>query len=91
MVTCERCSHEYLYWEFHERGGRRAIRQGDWKLVMYDVKTDSPRQAELYNLISDQSENENLADAFPEKVDQLLSLMQNRSESPMDIWNFEEQ
>ena len=22
--------HDYLYWEFHENGGRQAIRQGDW-------------------------------------------------------------
>lgn len=25
--------HEYLYWEFHERGGRVAVRMGNWKGV----------------------------------------------------------
>jgi arylsulfatase A-like enzyme len=25
--------HDYLYWEFHELGGRQAIRKGKWKLV----------------------------------------------------------
>lgn len=25
--------HDYLYWEFFERGGKRAIRMGDWKIV----------------------------------------------------------
>ncbi|MEM7110415.1 MAG: arylsulfatase, partial [Bacteroidota bacterium] len=25
--------HEYLYWEFHEKGGRQAIRLGNWKGV----------------------------------------------------------
>ncbi|WP_423129994.1 arylsulfatase [Gaoshiqia sp. Z1-71] len=25
--------HDYLYWEFHENGGRQAVRKDDWKLV----------------------------------------------------------
>ena len=29
--------HNYLYWEFHEQGGRQAIRKEDWKLVRYKV------------------------------------------------------
>jgi len=23
--------HDYLYWEFHEKGGRQALRKGDWE------------------------------------------------------------
>ena len=29
--------HEYMYWEFHELGGRQAVRKGNWNLVRYDV------------------------------------------------------
>lgn len=29
--------HEYLYWEFHELGGRQAVRKDNWKLVRYNV------------------------------------------------------
>lgn len=25
--------HDYLYWEFHEKGGRQAVRKGNWKAV----------------------------------------------------------
>ena len=30
-------NHEYLYWEFHEKGGRQAVRRGNWKAVRYNV------------------------------------------------------
>lgn len=40
--------HEYLYWEFHERGFSQAVRMGQWKairlpsggLALYDLQTD---------------------------------------------------
>jgi arylsulfatase A-like enzyme len=41
--------HDFLYWEFHERGPQQAVRMGDWKalrlkpagpLQLYDLKTD---------------------------------------------------
>jgi arylsulfatase A len=30
--------HEFLYWEFHELGGRKALRKGDWKVVFLAIK-----------------------------------------------------
>ena len=44
--------HEFLYWEFHENGGRQAVRFGNWKGVKYTAaeKQDSPIQ--LYNLLN---------------------------------------
>jgi arylsulfatase A-like enzyme len=44
--------HDFLYWEFHERGFQQAVRMGDWKAVrpqagepleLYNLKADSPR------------------------------------------------
>jgi arylsulfatase A-like enzyme len=49
--------HEYLYWEFHERGFHQAIRQGDWKAVR--LGPDKP--VELYDLKSDLGETKNVA------------------------------
>jgi len=43
--------HEFLYWEFHEKGSKQAVRRGDWKgirlepgkpLELYDLKNDQP-------------------------------------------------
>jgi arylsulfatase len=49
-----------LYWE-HERN--KAIRIGDWKLVMA-----GDNDWELYNLANDRAEVNNLAAAHPERV-----------------------
>jgi arylsulfatase A-like enzyme len=27
-------AHEFMYWEFHERGFQQAVRTGDWKAVV---------------------------------------------------------
>lgn len=42
--------HDYQYFEFHERGGKRAVIKDGWKLIELD--TDSPADAtfELYNI-----------------------------------------
>jgi arylsulfatase A-like enzyme len=68
--------HDYLYWEFHEKGGRKALRKGDWKLVQYDVFTpEKTTTTELYNLSTDIGEEKNVATENPELVKKLLELM----------------
>jgi arylsulfatase A len=77
--------HDYLYWEFHELGGRQAIRKGDWKLVKYNVKKEGVYY--LFNLRSDPSETKNLIDKFPEKRIEMTKILENaRSES--EYFNF---
>ena len=56
--------HEFLYWEFHERGFQQAARMGDWKLVKPGTNTP----VELYNLRTDLGEKENIADQHPDLV-----------------------
>jgi len=69
--------HDYLYWEFHERGGRLALRKGDWKLVKYNVFDSQETTTELYNLSEDPGEENNLAEKHPEKVENLTELMKS--------------
>lgn len=52
--------HKYLYWEFHESGGRQAARSGKWKLVKLQVKNKDKTTYELYNLEKDPGETRNL-------------------------------
>ncbi|WP_066965740.1 sulfatase [Microbulbifer sp. Q7] len=52
--------HQSLYWK---KENRAAIRDGDWKLLRFP-----DRPAELYNLVDDASESNNLARQYPEKV-----------------------
>ena len=74
--------HKYLYWEFHELGGRKAVRKGDWKLVSYNVKNPEKQTLELYNLKDDIGEENNVAADHPEIVQELQQLMDGaRTES----------
>lgn len=75
LLGKEQPQHEYLYWEFHELGGRKAVRKGDWKLVQYNVFDPAKTTTELYNLSADIGEENNVAAENQEKVDELLGLM----------------
>ena len=63
--------HEYLYWEFHEGGGRLALREGDWKMDVLNAISKDKEKIELYNLADDLGETNNLANANPEKTKQM--------------------
>lgn len=67
--------HEYLYWEFTEQGGKRALREGDWKVVQLQTLKRSPLPPELYNLRSDPAETKNLAKKNPDVLARLIGLM----------------
>ncbi|QDT31805.1 arylsulfatase [Thalassoglobus polymorphus] len=62
-----RPGHENLYWEW---AGNRAIRQGDMKLC-WDKKV---KVWELYDLVKDRTEMNDLASEHPEQVKELSAL-----------------
>ena len=50
-------AHEFMYWEFHERGFQQAVRMGKWKAVR--LKPGAP--LELYDLEADPKEEHDAA------------------------------
>lgn len=68
--------HEYLYWEFHEQGGKKAIRVGDWKLIALNVSDPSKETLELYNLKKDIHEDNNLVEKEAKRAKKLRALME---------------
>jgi arylsulfatase A-like enzyme len=73
--------HEFLYWEFHERGFTQAVRMGDWKAVRSGGHAEAP--LELYDLSKDLGEKNNLAAAHPEilaKIEGYLKTARTDSE-----------
>ncbi|MDX9909267.1 MAG: DUF4976 domain-containing protein, partial [Mariniphaga sp.] len=80
--------HDYLYWEFHEQGGRKALRKGEWKLVNYNVFDPGKTTTELYSIKSDPGEQNNVADKYPELVKELETLM-NSARTETEVFPFE--
>lgn len=74
--------HDYLYWEFHEGGGKKALRKGDWKLVSRFINKPDKTTMELYNLKTDPGEKKNVAKKHPDILKELITLMASaRTES----------
>jgi arylsulfatase A len=69
-------AHAYLYWEFHEQGGKQAVRLGNWKGIRLNVSTQENPPIELYNLDHDPVEENNVADKHPDIVKQIEAIMQ---------------
>ena len=55
--------HDYLYWEWDQRGHDRAVRHGRWKLV-----SEEPGVWQVFDLETDLSESNNIASEHPELV-----------------------
>ncbi|MBI4579897.1 MAG: arylsulfatase [Planctomycetes bacterium] len=72
LLGKEQKSHEYLYWEFHERGFDQAVRMGNWKGVRRNGG-----QVELYDLKSDIGEQHDVAADYPEVLSKIESIMQS--------------
>ena len=73
--------HRYLYWEFYEQGGSRAVRMGDWKAVRRPFFGD----IELYDLKTDIGERNDLAKRHPEIVEKINLIMED-AHIPSPIW-----
>ncbi len=85
--TGKQNSHDRLYWEFHEKGGRIALREGDWKAVRYNVLEDPNSVIELYNLADDPGEERNVVLEYPE-VERRMDALLKTERSSHPVWDF---
>lgn len=69
--------HEYLYWEFKQN---QAIRYGKW----FAHKANG-KPVELYELISDPQQSQNVSESYPEIVKKAKEIMIN-SHTPSEVW-----
>ena len=73
--------HDFLYWEFHERGFQQAARMDGWKAV----RPQAGEKLELYDLKTDPAEKQDVAEKNPEIVAKFEKFLKTaRSES--DRW-----
>lgn len=79
--------HPYLYWEFHEQGGKQAIRMGKWKGVQLKVKHPRQTRFQLFNLDEDPTENNDVSQQFPDVVQQIKQFM-DTAHTPSPLFPF---
>ncbi len=80
--------HEYLYWEFPEYGGQQAVIIGDMKAIRKEMH-NGKMEFELYNIMTDPEETNNIADRYPEiiqKANEIANKEHVTSEN--DRWRF---
>lgn len=85
LAAGEQPRHDYLYWEFHELGGRQAVLKGDWKAVRLNVRENRQTPIELYNLAEDLSEEHDVAGQYPEIVAEMDRIMR-RAHVPSHVF-----
>jgi arylsulfatase A len=79
--------HEYLYWEFHEQGGKMGVRMGNWKAVKLNIDKDPEAAPELYDLSKDIGETNNIASSNPDIVKKMEDIMK-QAHTPSEVFPF---
>jgi len=78
--------HAYLYWEFHEMGGNRAVRMGKWKAIQHNLQK-KPTAVMLYDLETDLAEQHDVAADHPDIVKQVEQIFAE-AHTPSALWPF---
>ena len=74
--------HDYLYWEFRERGGRVAVLKGDWKGIRLNSQKNPTGPLEIYHLKKDIGEETNLASRQKELTEEFEAVMKREHVEP---------
>ena len=75
LLGKKQTEHQYLYWEFHERGGKQALRMGNFKAVRLNVRKKPNGPIELYDLNNDIGETNNIAQKHPAIIEKMAKIM----------------
>lgn len=86
-IPNEQEKHDYLYWEFHERGGRQAVRKDKWKAVKYNVLKNPDATIQLYDLSIDEGEQNDIAKHHPKIVKDMETIIKE-ARTPSEIFTF---
>ena len=74
--------HDYLYWEFRERGGRVAVLKGDWKGIRLNSQKKPDGPLEIYHLEKDIGEETNLASRQKKLTEEFEAVMKREHVEP---------
>ena len=74
-------------WEY---AGQQAVRMGDWKGFRRNANKFPAEPIKLYKLTEDMAEKNDVAENRPGIVRMMVQIMNGRTPSPFDKWNFPE-
>ena len=75
-------AHEFLFWDFAGYGGQTAVRTVKWKGIKLGLIKNPNAALKLYNLDQDTSEKHNVAEAHPDVVAKLESIIRRERRVP---------
>jgi arylsulfatase A-like enzyme len=89
-------THGFLYWNFDEQGGKRAVLQWPWKLIHLNTGANGKGKAkakdkaqqlqvQLFNLDQDSGEQTNVAKDHPDIVKELEAKMRSSWQEPNEV------
>ncbi|MFB6319577.1 arylsulfatase [Saccharicrinis sp. FJH54] len=83
--------HDYLYWEFHEQGGKQAVLIDNWKGIKFGIQENPDTALVLFDLTTDTGELHNVADQHPEMVERMdLIMLEEHHKSDLFPFEYEE-
>lgn len=89
--TANQKKHEYLYWEYPEAGGQKAVRMGNWKAFVRNIRKGG-RNVELYDLSDYPYEQNDVSEQHPDIVEKVLEIFRTEHVDPevkrfeMPVW-----
>lgn len=81
LLNKKQKEHKYLYWEYPEGDGSKAIRMGKWKGIIRNIKKGNNKM-ELYNLEIDIREQIDVSNDNPNIVKKLYKKMEEAHTEP---------
>jgi arylsulfatase A len=81
--------HDYLYFEYPEKGGQLAIRMGNWKAVKTNLRKEPNAQWQLFDLSKDVNETTDISTQHPELLKQFDAIVKKEHrDSHIKAWQF---
>ncbi|WAC10088.1 arylsulfatase [Dyadobacter pollutisoli] len=81
--------HDFLYWEYPEKGGQLAIRMSNFKGVKTDLKHNPGNAWQIFNLKNDRNETTDIAAEHPDLAKRFDEIVKEQHvDSVVEAWRF---
>jgi len=78
--------HDYLLWEYPEKGGQQAVRMGKWKAIRTNIKNNSNAPIQLFDLSKDINEDNDVSAYNPKIIARIKQVLADRTPASVAKW-----